>query len=59
MAGPKPQTDAEWVRSVERRLAALERSQIVRVGSWSLSEDRSGNLIAVNSRTGKSKVVAP
>lgn len=59
MAGPKPQTDAEWVRSVERRLAALERSQLARVGAWTLSEDRNGNLIAMNSRTGTSKVVAP
>lgn len=59
MAGPKPQTDAEWARSVERRLAALERSQLVRIGAWTLSEDRNGNLIAQNSRTGTQTVVAP
>lgn len=56
---PKPTTDAEWARDVERRLAALERSQTVRVGAWSLSEDRDGRLVGVNSRTGARVVIEP
>lgn len=59
MPKPKPESDAEWARSVERRLNALERPATARVGSWVLSEDRDGNLIAVNSRTGASKTIAP
>ena len=51
-------TDAEWAREVARRLDALERPVVARVGAWTLSETTNGGLIAVNSRTGRRVVVA-
>ncbi len=53
----KPASDAEWVRQMERRVAALERAQVVRVGDWTLSQRADGNLVAQNGRTGRAVVV--
>lgn len=59
MAGPKPQDESQWARAVERRLAALERPQVQRIGAWSLFVETDGSLVAVNSTTGNTKVIAP
>ena len=39
-------SDAEWARSVERRLQQIERPTILRVGGWTLSETVNHGLIA-------------
>ncbi len=46
--GRAPRTDAEWARELQRRVAALEQSTTVRIGSWVLSS-QGGNLIASSS----------
>lgn len=59
MGARKPTTDAEWALSVERRLLALERPTLGRVGSWTLFEADDGSLQGQNSRTGQSFVLSP
>lgn len=44
----KPANNAEWARQVQQRLRRLEARGTVRIGSWTLTEDGDGNLMAVN-----------
>lgn len=45
-AGKRPDTDAQWARDVEHRLAALEGQRTaVRIGGWVISE-QGGELVA-------------
>ena len=46
MSRAKPTTNAELLRDVLRRLRKVEAPEMVRIGSWTLFEDSSGNLVA-------------
>lgn len=41
-----------------RRLEAVERRSSYRIGDWTLRQNQQGQLIAVNRRTGVTRVVA-
>lgn len=49
-------TDQEWARSVQQRLAALERPSLLRVGDWTIEVDGHGALVV--SRDGRSVRIA-
>jgi hypothetical protein len=53
----EPTDNAEWARSADQRLSALENPTNQRIGSWVLSESADGNLIA-SYATGGSTVLA-
>ena len=44
--GRAPRTDPEWAREMQRRLAALEQSNTMRVGDWVLNSTVDGHLTA-------------
>lgn len=57
--GRKPTTDAEWARSVERRLRHLENPRALRMGNWMISVSPvSGDLIADHIPTGRRVTLA-
>lgn len=45
-AGKPPDTGAQHIRDLERRLTALEQKTTVRVGRWVLREGPDGELLA-------------
>lgn len=54
---PRPRNDQELIREFDRRITALERPTVLRVGPWTLTADDNGNLTATNTATGQSGVV--
>ncbi len=54
-----PKTNAEWARTVERRLVAGENPNVVRIGAWTLSVDGNGNLIGSNVNGGSVVIAEP
>lgn len=53
----EPTDNAEWARSTDARLSALETPSSLRAGQWVISESDDGNLIA-SYATGGSRVLA-
>lgn len=59
MASRKPRNDAEWARSIDRRLKALESPRSIRMGNWMISvSDVSGSLVADHIPTGRRTILA-
>lgn len=55
----KPTNDAEWARTIEKRLAALENPRSIRLGNWMVSVSPiSGDLIADHIPTGRRDTLA-
>lgn len=55
----RPLTDAQWARSIEARLAALETPRQVVLGPWVVSVSPvSGDLVADHVPTGRRDVLA-
>lgn len=53
MSGIKPDDPAQLMRDFERRLRALERPTISRVGRWTFEEGPNESLIVTHSGTGR------
>lgn len=52
-----PRNDQELIREMLRRITALERPDVARIGPWTLTESPAGELLATNTETGQSGVV--